>query len=207
MDELYPGKYKPVLLIFSLIIILIIIVSLISTFWPKYEQQFIELGLLGKNKLADDYFSNENSAVLVNSQVDWYIYLHNHKPISQNIIIKVKLLNSSIEIPTDQKREPISLDAFNELHFSLDENETLLIPFFWSITETFSQDDLIILNDLIVNDKPIDITVSTKSDSFFRMVFELWVYDDSSQKYIYTWSNGDTISSTSLYIGFRALPL
>lgn len=184
---------------------MIIIVALISNFWPKNELQFIELGLLGTNKLADNYFSYENSTVLVNSQVDWYLYLHNHTPDSQDVIIKVKLLNSSMEIPDDQKHIPILIDSFTELQMSLNENETLLAPFSWRITKTYSQDDLITLNDLIVNSEPVKINVSTREDSFFRMVFELWVYDSASQEYKFEWNSGENLFSTSLYIGFRIL--
>lgn len=203
MDELYTGKRRSVLVTISLVIFLIMAIMLISSFWPKYEQQFVEMGLLGKDKLADDYFSNDNSTVLIHSQVDWYIFFHNHMEGSKNVLLKVKLLNSSMVVSNDQKYEPSPFGSFTELELFLDENETLLVPFFWSIEEASSQNNLFSLKYLMVNDKIVEVDVSTFSDSFFQMVFELWIYDASSQEYKFEWSSGNFYSSVSLHIGFR----
>ena len=165
--------------------------------------QFIEFGLLGKDKIADNYFLYDNSTVSTDSQVDWYLYIHNHMGTSQDVIVKVKLLNSEMEIPNDQEHEPSPFAPFIELPFSLLNNDTLLVPFSWSITETILQDASILLKQLKVNDQSIEVDVSTFSYSFFRMVFELWVYDPVSQQYEFGWRSTEAFSSSSLHIGFR----
>jgi len=39
------------------------------------------------------------------------------------------------------------------------------------------------------------------------MVFELWVYDNSSQNYRFGWLSGEKLSSSSLYMLFKVLPI
>lgn len=197
------GRHKLILVIGSLVAFLILATALISSYWPEYETQFIELGLLGKNKLASDYFSDANSTVSIGSQVNWYIYLHNHMVNPQNVIIKVKLLNSTMKVPNDQDHEPSPFTPFTELSFFLSRNETLIVPFSWSISEIVLEDDSIMLNRLTYNDQTVRVDVSTLSSSFFRMVFELWVYDQFSQEYQFGWNSAEGFSSVSLSIGFR----
>jgi uncharacterized membrane protein len=194
---------KTLLTIGAIIAILIITISLISTFWPRYEMQFIELGLLGKDKVAKDYFSNENSTVSLGTQVSWYIYIHNHVEGSQTVIIKIKLVNSTMQIPNDEEHIPSPSASFIELSVPLLDNETLMVPFSWSITEIASQGDLIFLRQLIVNNQSVNLDVSTFSNSFFQMIFELWVYNQSSQEYEFGWQSSQGLSSASLHIGFR----
>ena len=182
---------------------LIIAAVLLVAFWPKYEEQFLELGLLGKNKMAEDYFSNTESVVTVNSQVDWYLYVHNHMETSQNVTIKVKLLNSVMTIPNDQTNEPSPHASFTEFPLSLASNETSLLPFSWILTERDHRGGLVVIKRLTVNGESFSVNISTPSESFFRMVFELWVYNGTSQELEFGWTSGEELSSASLHIGFR----
>ena len=184
-------------------VFLIVIAGVIWAYWPKYEEQFIELGLLGKNKLAEDFFPNANSMVPVNAQIDWYIYLHNHMDNTQNVILKVKLLNSAMELPNDLKHEPSPYASFVEFPLVLSNNETLIFPFSWSITELNHPSASVVLEQLKVNNETIDVNVAAASTSYFQMVFELWVYDSSSGEYLFGWTTRDGLSSASVYIGFR----
>jgi Protein of unknown function (DUF1616) len=182
---------------------LIIAAGLIWAYWPKSEEQFIELGLLGRNKMAEDFFQNSNSTVTVNSQNDWYIFIHNHMENSQNILIKVKLLNSTMEIPDDQEHKPSPYASFAEFPISLSNNETLLFPFSWSITGLDYVGGSVVLRQMMINEATTNINVTTSSTSYFQMVFELWVYNNSSEEYDFGWTSGEGFSSASLHIGFR----
>ena len=198
------GTQKPIIVIGTFIIFLTLTVALISIFWPRYEEQFFEFGLLGPDKLAESYFPKNNSAIEVGSQINWYIYLHNHYMGSQqNVIVKVKLVNSSIELPNDQSNKPTSFDSFTEFPLSLSTGDTLFVPLSWSIVETISNNNSTILKQLAFNDQTVDVDVSTSSNSFFRMIFELWVYDSFSETYKFGWNSGEEFSSASFYIGFR----
>jgi Protein of unknown function (DUF1616) len=186
--------------------LLLLTAGLIWAFWPKYEEQFIEFGLLGKNKRAEDYFANANSTVTLETQSDWYIYVHNHMENSQNIIVRVKLLNSTMAVPNDQEHNPSPYSSLYELPMSLSENETLIAPFYWTVTGALLRDDSVVIERLTVNEQIVNVGVSTPSDSFFRIVFELWVQDSVSKEYKFGWQSGEDFSSASVYMGFTLNP-
>jgi hypothetical protein len=197
--------HKPVFIIGTLVLFLIIVLAVLSALWPKYEERFFELGLLGKDKKAEGYYPNDNSTLEVGSQILWYIYVHNHMGSVQNVSVRVKLLNSTMETPNDREHKPSPYAFFVEFPLSLSVDETLLVPFSWSILEAVSQNNSVIIKSLIVNNQTIEVNVTTFSDNSFRMVFELWVYDLSSNEYKFCWEYKNEFHSASLFIGFRVI--
>jgi hypothetical protein len=203
VNELNIEKPKRVLSVVALTALMLTAIVLISNFWPKYEMQFMELGLLGKEKMASNYFSEDKNIVSLGDQINWYIYVHNHMGSSQIVIIKVKLLNSTMEVPNDRENEPSSSIPVAEFPLSLSNNETLMVPFSWKITEAVLQNASVSLRELNVNEQMIDVNVSDFSNSFFRIVFELWIQDQVSGDYKFGWSSAEGVSSASVYMAFR----
>ena len=189
----------------KLVLFSILVIAVISAFWPRYEERFFELGLLGKDKKAEAYYPNDNSTLKVGSRVFWYIYIHNHMGSVQNVSIRVKLLNSTMEVPNDREHKPSPFAFFVEFPLSLSVDETLFVPFAWSILETISQNESIIVKRLTVNNQTVEVNVQAFSDYRFRMVFELWVYDQSSHEYKFGWQSEKEFYSASLYIWFRVI--
>jgi hypothetical protein len=192
---------KQVFTIVGLLLLLILTVALISTFWPKNETQFFELGLLDKNKTATAYFTIDNSTLEIGTQVRWFVFVHNNMGNAEQVSIRVKLLNSTMTQPIDSKNTPSPFSFFLELPSPLSVNETVLLPFSWSISDAVSQDGTNIIRQLTVNDHTYDINVSSKD--YFSLVFELWVYDPVPQDYVFGWHNGNEFSSASINMGFK----
>lgn len=195
-------KNKQALVVGGSFLILIIVVGSIITLWPKYEEQFIELGLLGRNGMAAGYYPNDNPVVKPGSQIDWSIYTHNHMASSQYITVRVKLLNSTMQAPNDNENEPSPFASLAEFPVFLPVNGTQLIPFSWSILDTFTQNGSIVIESLIVNGQTVNVNPSVASNSSFCMVFELWVYDQSSNQYRFGWESGKGFSSASVDMWF-----
>lgn len=196
-------EYKGFFIICVLVLFLILAVYVISSFWPRYEERFFELGLLGRNKKAEDYYPGNSSTLEVGSNVTWYIDIRNHMGSSQNVSVRVKLLNSTMQTPDDREHEPSPHQYFIELPLSLSVDETLLVPFSWSILEADSRNDSITIKRLMVINQTVEVDLSALSDDRFRMIFELWVYDQSSGEYIFGWDSGKEFYSVSLYIWFN----
>ena len=192
---------KQVFTIAGLILLLILTVALISTFWPKNETQFFELGLLDKNKTATAYFTLDNSTLEKGTQVKWFVFVHNNMNSAEQVSIRVKLLNSTMAQPIDSKNTPSPFSFLLEFPSSLSDNETVLLPFSWSISDAVSQDGATIVRQLTVNNHTYYITVL--SEDYFSLVFELWVYDKVSQTYLFGWRTGNDFSSTSVNMGFK----
>ena len=195
------GAHKTVITIAGLVMAFIIITGFISSIWPKQEEMFIEFGLLGKNKTADEYFSNDSSAVEVDIQALWHIYVHNHMASDQRVSVRAKLLNSAMEMPNDLEHKPSSSDFFIEFLLSLSADETLFVEFLWQVSEIVKTEDSTIIRGLVVDGQEIEVNVPA-SDNVFNMIFELWVYNPSSHEYEYKWESKNELFSASLNMEF-----
>ena len=202
-DLLYLKNHKSIIVVGAFILLLTLSITFISVFWPKYEERFFEFGLLGKDATAEAYYPNDNSTLNVDSNINWHIYLYNHMGSPQNVIVRVKLLNSTLQLPDNQQHTPSPLESFAEFPLFISVDDTTLVPFSWSISEVVVQNGSTILKTLTVNNEKMMVDVSSTSNSFFHMVFELWVYDQSSQKYSFEWENGKDIFSASLQMAFK----
>jgi len=200
---LFSRNRKNFFIVFSFIVFFIVAVVLISVSWPRYEMRFLELGILGEHKTALDYFPNDDNILSIDTEIKWFVYLHNHLGSAQDVIIRVKLINSTMEAPDDQKNLPSSQVSFIEFPLILDVDETTFLPFSWSILEAAAYEHSLSLERIMVNDEVVEVDVSDSSNSF-RMVFELWVYDSSSQQYGFGWESEKGLSSASIYIGFSS---
>lgn len=196
-------KKRFILEICALFAVLILVVAVISVFWPSYEERFFELGLLGKDKKADNYFPDNNSTITDGSIMNWHIYVHNHVGTSQNVLIKVKLQNSLIGILDSLESDPSSTPTITEFFLSLPENDSVFVSFSWSILEKYVENNSINIKQLLVNDQIISLDIPASLDSFFSMIFELWIYDQSTEKAYYAMQNIDGFSSVSVNMGFE----
>ena len=203
--KLFFKKITPALTLVGLVVLLIVMIAFISSIWPSQENYFIELGILGKNKTADAYFSNLDSIIEVGLQSEWYLYVHNHMDSVQNISLRIKILNSTMTLPNDNNNEYSPYESFAEFPLSLSVNETIFVPFIWGISDIVIQNDSVAIKQLIVNSQICEVDIMNFSDSYFQLVFELWVYEDSSQEYKFGWTLEENISSVSLYVGFKAI--
>ena len=197
-------RIKPFVFIGGLIVFLIVFVAVVSAFWPKYEERFFELGLLGRNRMAEDYYPGGNSTIGVGSSVVWYIYLHNHMGSPQNVSVRVKLLNATMEAPDDRGHRPSPYDFFVEFPVSLSVDETLLVPFSWRVVDADFVNGSVLVRGLVVNNQTVGVDVwASAEDPRLRMVFELWVYDEVSGEYRFEWESKGEVYSASVYIWFR----
>jgi hypothetical protein len=185
--------------------LLIVLVAVISSVWPTQEMRFIELGLLGKDKTADAYFANENSNIDVGTLSSWFIYVHNHLGYAQNVSVRVKLLNSTMEIPDDQENQPSNMTSFVAFPLSLSVNQSVLIPFAWSIMDAEVHNGSAVINQLLVNNQPINIDALISMNRSFVMVFELWVQEDGSEEYVFSWESEKGLSSASVNMWFNVV--
>jgi uncharacterized membrane protein len=197
--------HKTVIIIAGLVLLLIVIVAVISSVWPTQEERFIELGLLGKDKTANAYFFNENSDINVGILSSWFIYLHNHLGYAQNVSVRVKLLNSIMELPDDQENKPSNLTSFVAFPLSLSVNQSVLIPFSWSIMDAEAHNGSVVIDQLLVNDQPVNIDTLISMNHSFIMVFELWVQDNSSEEYVFGWESEKGLSSASVNMWFNVV--
>ena len=153
--------------------------------------------------MADEYVADDNSLVDVGAVNSWFIYIHNHMGNEQNVSVRVKLLNFTMELPDNREHRPSNAVSLKEFPLSLLDNETALIPFSWSLLEVEPRNGLISIKRISVNEQSVDVNVSASTNSSFRIVFELWVQNSSSGEYLFSWDSRKGFASASTYIGFK----
>ena len=195
-------EYKPIIIIGLLISLLIASVYVISLYWPKYEEYFFELALLGRDERAEDYFPDDNSTIQIGTPISWHVYIHNHMGAEEKVVIRVKILNSTMPAPDDREHLPSSEPSFFEIPVSMSVDETVLVPFNWSVVDS-EYKNATIIRGLVVNRKSFEVDVSSFSDGVFRIVFELWVYDQELNEYVFGWYSKGEFYSASIYMWFE----
>lgn len=195
-------KNKSLFIFGSILLIFIFSVSIITVIWPRSSENFFELGLLGKDKKAEGYFDSNNSTITIDKPMIWNIYLSNNMGNDQGVIIKMKLLNSSAQMPNDRSHVPSPIRSYYEIPVVLSEDESRIIPFIWTVSKVQYQDGFEHIEGLTINDKTVNVDVMS-SDSSFRIVFELWVYNESTGEYVFSWNSGKELYSASVFMWFK----
>ena len=195
-------EFKPILILGVFLGLLIVSVYVVSAYWPRYEEYFFELGLLGKEEKAENYFPGDNSSIYIGTPMSWWIYVHNHMGSERDVSIRVKILNSTMEAPDDREHEPSTEPYFLEFPISLSVDETVLVPYSWSVLDAEYQNGTVV-KELIVNGEFVDVDVKSVSDGRFRIVFEIWVYDQESGEFVFGWYSKGEFYSASIYMWFE----
>ena len=180
-------KYQGLFGLFIVCTLTLASVYILVYSWPKYEERFIAMGILGRNGKAEDYYPKNDSSIQVGDQVYWYIYVYNHWDKVQNVSIMVKILNSTTPPPNDLKDESSPASPILEIRLLLNENETRLVPFFWHVEDAEIRKNVTVINKLVINEKTISLNVYGKPDSFFRIIFELWIFNEETGSFEYGW--------------------
>ena len=194
-------EYKPIIFIGVFLALIIGFVYVVSLYWPKYEEYFFELAVLGRDGKAEGYFPDDNSTISIGTPISWMIYVHNHMGSEQEVSIRAKLLNSTMVAPDDRGHVPSPEPPFLEIPVSLSVDETVLVPFSWNVWDAEYQNGTAI-HGLIVNDEFVEVDVGSFSDDRFRVVFELWVNDQASDEFVFGWYSKGEFYSASIYVWF-----
>ena len=154
---------------------------------PKYQERFIAMGILGTNRRAEDYYPGNGMSMKVGDQVHWYIYIYNHWDEANEVSILVKFLNSTMPPPDNLEDEPSPVQPVFEITVVLDENETRLMPFFWHVQDAEFGENMTVISRLTINDETVALNVSGERGSLFRIVFELWLFNEKKEIFEYGW--------------------
>ncbi len=139
------------------------------------EETYFTLAILGENGVADDYFPDDLTNINTEVPMKWQLYIYNHRGISQLIKVKVKLSNSETIPPDLSTCTASSAGEIYEIRKVLQNNETLIIPFNWEISEISENDELFTISRMRINGDTRSINFNVLPDGIITMIFELWV--------------------------------
>jgi len=177
--------------VFFVAILLVLSFSLLPFFNSLREnhEKFMSISLLNEEQLAKEFFPSNTSAISINETLKWFINFYNGMEEDVQILIKVKIRNSTIDPPNDINKTPSSGKKLLDINFLAKKNETLIMPFVWSVTNASFQNDFVLISKMIINDKTVDLNLTSDSGNFC-IVFEVWLHDENVDAFVFQWDSG-----------------
>lgn len=190
---------------FALVATLVTSVVAYTALFPSPKEQFFATWILGSSGLAEDYYPNNNSTLTVGEVIDWTLGVYNHMNGLEYVVLRVKLLNSTLSAPDELTGSPSPVSAIFEFSRILVNNETWSIPFTWRIASLTKQSQSLLITGLSVNEILLTGNLASAISGLnFRFVFELWFYDISTSTLSFAWTAGGATHSVWTQIWFNA---
>lgn len=179
--------WRVVFLSFCFIIMIAIGLNFLWMYPPKRGESFLALALLGEGEMAEQYYPDDDPGIEMGDELHWTVYIYNHMAEAKYIALRVKLLNSTISPPNSTSCTPAPVPVIYEVRQVIMNNETWLHPINWSLNEVRREGNATIIESLMVNENKIIANLQDSSGGSFRMILELWVYDESSEDFLFGW--------------------
>lgn len=172
---------------------------------PPPTEQFFALWILGSNGLAEHYYPNDNPTLAVGEPVNWTLGVYNHMGELEYVVVRVKLLNSTLSSPDKLTGTPSSAQEIFGFSRILVDNETWSIPFAWKILNLTRQGQSLQITEISINQTLLSgVLGSAISGINFRLIFELWFYDEDANSLTFSWNSAGASRSVWTQIWFNA---
>ncbi len=184
----------------------LILSSMVFPYLPFFKsndsEPYISFAILNQEKLAENYFPNDDRNVSSNVPLNWFVNVQNHMDDIKYVKIFVKMLNPK-EYSANESSSNFSLPMIiHESSHILLKNENYLLPFTWSIVNMTRNERTIVIHEILINDRLTDVQITSKYNENLQISFELWVYSDTSNQFELTWLHGDRLVSLRNYFWF-----
>jgi hypothetical protein len=160
---------------------------------PRQTEEFFQLYVLGANHQATAYYPGDNPDISSGETVTWYLGVVNNMSSVQFISIRVKVSNSTINPPDALQGLESPAPAVTDFARFLQDNETWEFPFVWNILNATSTGGSIHVLTLQINNETYQIPSWSASNGYnFRLIFELWTWNQDSDSFQFGWNtNGE----------------
>ena len=166
---------------------------------PYAYDQYFALYTLGSAGLAEHYFPGDVVDILPGTRMSWYVGVYNHMGTVQLVRVAFKLLNLTMVGPDQANNNSASpRESFYEITRLLVRNETWIFPVNWSVLNATTPPNATEIHSLTFNGQVLtdNVDVEALYGYNYRIVIELWVYDDSSGNFSFAWTaNGEERSA------------
>jgi uncharacterized membrane protein len=174
-------------------LIIITFTPLFIKLTPDRSESFIELAILGENKLANNYYPDDDPNIEILQKIKWHLYLYNHVAEPMFVELKVKLSNSTVKPPNSTTcRHSKTQEIFN-IRKILRKNETWIKPITWEIKKILKENGKIKIENISFEDYTTQATIISNRGEKFRIIFELWIFDKESKDFEFGWKKGDKV--------------
>jgi hypothetical protein len=157
-----------------------------------YDQYFA-LFTLGSSGKTEHYFPGEKYDIFQGTRMSWFVGVYNHMGTVQLVKVVFKFLNSTIEGPDQLHNIPGNRTSFYETTRLLLSNDTWMFPVGWSVLNATQSANATVIHVLLFNGETLseNVEVEALHGYNFRMVIELWAYDQAIGDFTFAWeANG-----------------
>ncbi len=194
----------------TLFLIFVVLASL--TAWvvanPPVNEDFASISVLGSRMNAAFYFPNNDTKVVINEPIQWYVQVYNHERDIQLFSVYVILANLTTTSPNATSHTPSGGTMLAQYYRAMQNGQTWTIPLSWSITnETFATVPVTktTIQRLAVNGQAVnDAGISAITGANFRIVVELWSYSVQSHSYIFSFIANGALDSVFNQVWFNS---
>ena len=161
---------------------------------PTRLDQYFAIYTLGAAGTAEHYFPNERANIYPGVRLSWFVGVYNHMGDVELVRVVFRLLNASMAGPNQLNETPSERDPFYESSRLMLSNETWTLPIAWSISDATKSGSAITIRSIQMNDEILsqDVEVTAIGGYNFRMVIELWVFDETTGAFVFQWTaNGE----------------
>jgi hypothetical protein len=171
---------------------------------PPPSEQFYAMYILGSNGLAEHYYPNDNPDLAVGVPVNWTIGIYNHMGSLEYVVVRVKLLNSTLASPDELTGTPSSVVPLFEFVRVLVNNETWSIPFVWRLLSLSSSSGGVQITGISINHVAFTGNLARAiSGVNYRFIFELWFYGKATNDLVFSWQAQNVQHSVWTQIWFN----
>ena len=168
-----------------------------KAFNPAPSERFFSMWVLGPKGMVANYFPEDNPDLQVGEEVNWTLGVHNHMGSTQYVVIRAKLLNSTLEAADELNSRPSPVTPLIESTRVVLDNETWYVPFSWRILNVTPTDGALIVSGLLINEITFSGEVAEAVGGInYRFVFELWFYNYETDNLAFSWRS-DGIQRTA----------
>lgn len=177
------SKQSLTIVIISTLIFLMLWLASIS---PESKEQYINLYVLDKERTTKGLYPSNNSNIPVGTTVEWLIGIQNLMDKTEYVSLKIKLGNETHPNPDiiNYTLTTNELDVITEFQQVVKKEERYEIPFFWYISQisVIGNHYQLVLN---INNQEFECDVTAVDGHNFRLIFELWRFDQVTQDFIF----------------------
>jgi len=172
---------------------------------PSPTNQFFSMWVLGSSGLTESYFPADNPNLYPGESVNWTLGVYNHMSSLEYVVLRVKLLNATETGPNEENNVPSPTPEIYEFERVLVDNETWSIPFVWTVMNVTSAQGYVIISGLQIDGTSLTGNLAEAIGGFnYRLVFELWFYDPTTNNLTFSWSTNSTSYSVWAQLWFNA---
>jgi len=175
-----------------------------GTLNPPPSERFFAMWILGSGGLVEHYYPEDDPNLGVGDEVNWTLGVYNHMGSVQYVVVRAKLLNSTLASPDELTGKPSPVIPLFEFTRVLLDNETWSIPFVWRVLNVTISEGRLMLTELSINGVHLNGEFATAFSGFnYRFVFELWSFDQAFNDLTFTWRTNSSQHSAWTQIWFN----